>query len=87
MSWGLPRGQLPEVEIVCEDNCLGSNCPRWQLSVGQLSRGQLSRENCPRTENKLWCINVVLLIVDQIMLGKNEESLLKIWIKFVNRKD
>ena len=22
-------------------------------------------------ENKLWCINVVLLIVDQIMLGKN----------------
>ena len=22
-------------------------------------------------ENKLWCINIVLVIVDQIMLGKN----------------
>ena len=37
----------------------------------------------------------MLLIVDQIMLGKNgqlfsfpkEESLRKIWIKFVNKKD
>ena len=48
-------------------------------------------------ENKLWYINDVLLIVDQMILRKNgqllslslkkEESLRKIWIKFVNRKD
>ena len=24
-------------------------------------------------ENKLWCINVVLLIVNQIVLGKNKQ--------------
>ena len=48
-------------------------------------------------ENKLWYINDVLLIVDQMILRKNGqllslslkkgESLRKIWIKFVNRKD
>ena len=47
-------------------------------------------------ENKLWCINVVLLIVDQIILGKEratvfsfpkEEILRKRRIKFVNWKN
>ena len=38
-------------------------------------------------ENKLWCINVVLLVVDQIMLGKNGQlfSLFlkkKVYIKY-----
>ena len=45
-------------------------------------------------ENKLWCINVVLLIVDYageerttVFSFPKEEHLRKIWIKFVNRKD